>query len=274
MYRLDLETRAPAAFAAMRRLVGRVDRSAMARANAAVTEGRSTREAGAGLVRDALGVDAPPLEDTGAPSLAGVVGAALARHLVLVGASLAACVLVGIPLGILAARRKRLAGLVLGDDGGAADGAVAGAARAADPGAGHRGGAGGGRAVSLRALADRAGDVHGADVDPGAARGGGGGAGAAVGVPAVAGGAAAGVAVDPGGREDERGDRGGDGDDRGAGGGGGLGDPILQGIALRNTALILAGAVPAAVLALVAQGGFALIERAVVPKGLRVRTHE
>src|SRR5262249_56819317 len=54
-------------------------------------------------------------------------------------------------------------------------------------------------------------------------------------------------------------------------GAGGLGEPILSGIQLRDTALILEGAIPAALLALAVQGAFALLERAVVPRGLRLR---
>ena len=53
-------------------------------------------------------------------------------------------------------------------------------------------------------------------------------------------------------------------------GAGGLGDPILSGIQLRDTGLILAGALPAAALALLVQGAFDLVERAVVPRGLRL----
>lgn len=53
-------------------------------------------------------------------------------------------------------------------------------------------------------------------------------------------------------------------------GAGGYGQPILTGIRLNDTALILEGAVPAAVLALVVQGGFELLERLVTPRGLRV----
>jgi osmoprotectant transport system permease protein len=56
-------------------------------------------------------------------------------------------------------------------------------------------------------------------------------------------------------------------------GAGGLGDPILRGITLRSTSLILSGAVPAAGLALVVQGLFAAVERLVVPKGITLRTH-
>lgn len=52
-------------------------------------------------------------------------------------------------------------------------------------------------------------------------------------------------------------------------GAGGLGEPILVGIRLADTALILSGAVPAAVLALVMQGLFALLENAVMPAGLQ-----
>jgi osmoprotectant transport system permease protein len=51
-------------------------------------------------------------------------------------------------------------------------------------------------------------------------------------------------------------------------GAGGLGDPILQGISLRSAPLILSGAVPSALLALVVQVLFAGLERVVVPRGL------
>jgi osmoprotectant transport system permease protein len=54
-------------------------------------------------------------------------------------------------------------------------------------------------------------------------------------------------------------------------GAGGYGQPILSGIRLDDVSLILQGAVPAAVLALVVQGLFELAERAIVPKGLRLK---
>ncbi len=53
-------------------------------------------------------------------------------------------------------------------------------------------------------------------------------------------------------------------------GAGGYGQPILTGIRLDDVALILEGAVPAALLALVAQGLFDAVERIVVPRGLRL----
>ena len=51
---------------------------------------------------------------------------------------------------------------------------------------------------------------------------------------------------------------------------GGYGQPILTGIRLADTGLILEGAIPAAVMALIVQGLFELIERVVIPKGLRL----
>ena len=51
-------------------------------------------------------------------------------------------------------------------------------------------------------------------------------------------------------------------------GAGGLGDRIVTGLALNDHAMLLAGAVPAAVLALVVQGLFALLERLVTPRAV------
>ena len=51
-------------------------------------------------------------------------------------------------------------------------------------------------------------------------------------------------------------------------GAGGLGSPISTGLNLNDTSRILEGAVPAAALALIVQGAFALLERALVPRGL------
>lgn len=52
-------------------------------------------------------------------------------------------------------------------------------------------------------------------------------------------------------------------------GAGGLGQPIFTGIRLDNLSLILQGAIPASLLALLVQAAFELIQRFVVPKGLR-----
>jgi osmoprotectant transport system permease protein len=54
-------------------------------------------------------------------------------------------------------------------------------------------------------------------------------------------------------------------------GAGGYGEPIFTGIRLDRTSLILEGAIPAAVMALLAQGLFEIAERRLVPKGLRLK---
>jgi len=52
-------------------------------------------------------------------------------------------------------------------------------------------------------------------------------------------------------------------------GAGGLGEPIVAGLALADTNMILSGALPAAALALAVDGALALVERAVAPAHLR-----
>lgn len=51
-------------------------------------------------------------------------------------------------------------------------------------------------------------------------------------------------------------------------GAGGLGDPIVAGLALSDTTMVLSGAIPAALLALLVDGGLALVERWVTPGGV------
>jgi osmoprotectant transport system permease protein len=53
-------------------------------------------------------------------------------------------------------------------------------------------------------------------------------------------------------------------------GAGGLGDPIVSGLALNDARMILSGALPAALLALLVDGALALVERAVSPQGVRI----
>jgi osmoprotectant transport system permease protein len=52
-------------------------------------------------------------------------------------------------------------------------------------------------------------------------------------------------------------------------GAGGYGERIVTGLALNDNAMLLAGAIPAAVLALLVQGVFELADRFLVPAGLR-----
>ena len=53
-------------------------------------------------------------------------------------------------------------------------------------------------------------------------------------------------------------------------GAGGLGEPILSGLNLNDHVTILQGAIPAAVLALLVQWSFELLDRLLIPKGLRL----
>jgi osmoprotectant transport system permease protein len=114
LYRLDVPRRFPAAWRALERLEGRIDAAQMIRMNAAAElEGRRFAEAAtllhgpaptaAAARRDFLGV------------LFGPDFWRLTReHLLLVFASLAAGVAVGVPLGVAAARRPRLGLAILG----------------------------------------------------------------------------------------------------------------------------------------------------------------
>ena len=54
-------------------------------------------------------------------------------------------------------------------------------------------------------------------------------------------------------------------------GAGGLGEPIISGLALNDSATILQGAIPAALLAIAVQISFEFIDRLVIPKGLRLQ---
>jgi osmoprotectant transport system permease protein len=54
-------------------------------------------------------------------------------------------------------------------------------------------------------------------------------------------------------------------------GAGGLGEPILSGLNLNDNATILEGAIPAALLALLVQGAFDLLDRVLIPRGLRFK---
>ena len=55
-------------------------------------------------------------------------------------------------------------------------------------------------------------------------------------------------------------------------GAGGLGEPIVTGLALADSRLVLSGAIPAALLALLVDDVLALVERAVAPAHLRAVT--
>jgi osmoprotectant transport system permease protein len=115
LYRLDVPKRFPEAWAKLQKLEGRIDERTMIRLNAAAElQGRSFAEAAALLDADST--------KTGKRTFLGVLFGPdfwrlTGEHLVLVFASLAASIAVGIPLGILAHKVKGLTQVVLGTVG-------------------------------------------------------------------------------------------------------------------------------------------------------------
>jgi len=111
LYRADLPQRAPQAWSALKALEGRIDEALMIRMNAAAElEGKSFAQAAA-----LFSGEAPPGGQR--RLLATLFGPDFWRltreHLVLVGASLAASIAVGIPLGIAAAKLPSAAQAIL-----------------------------------------------------------------------------------------------------------------------------------------------------------------
>jgi Periplasmic glycine betaine/choline-binding (lipo)protein of an ABC-type transport system (osmoprotectant binding protein) len=135
LFRADLPQRLPRTWAALRSLEGRIDDTSMRRMNAeAELEGKSfvavareflAQKAAAGAASPTS--IAPSAMPAGAQPASGggfwrkLFGPDFARltleHLLLVFASLAASIALGIPLGILAARRPASEGLILGMTG-------------------------------------------------------------------------------------------------------------------------------------------------------------
>ncbi len=263
LYRADLAQRAPAFVQALQQLQGRIDEATMQRLNAQV---KLERRSEADVAAQWLGVRAAPASGRAER----IVGRTL-EHLQLVGLSLACALLVALPLGVLAARRRRLGQAVL---------ALTGVLQTLPSlavfvfmiplfGIGARPAI---AALFLYSLLPIVRNTHaGLTSLPRELRQ----TAEAIGLPArtrlwrielplarrtlVAGiqtaavinvgTATLGALI----------------------GAGGYGQPILTGIRLDDLGLILEGAVPAALLALAVQGGFELIERASTPRGLRLR---
>jgi osmoprotectant transport system permease protein len=269
LYRVDLETRAPAALAAMRRLEGRIDESMMTRANAAVAlEKTSAEQAARSLLHEATG-DAVG-EARAGRSAWSRIGHNVVRHLELVGASLLIAIVFGVPVGILATRSRPIAVVALAGSGllqtipslallafliplfgiGVLPALVALFVYSLLPIVRNTFTGLTSIPRSLVEAADAIGLSPLAKLTlvtvPMAS-------------PAIMAGIKTSAIINVGtatlaaliGAE-------------------GLGNPIMQGIALRDTKLILEGAVPAALLALLVEGAFFLLERLVVPKGLRL----
>jgi osmoprotectant transport system permease protein len=270
LYRLELPRRAPRAFASMLRLVGTMDEAKMTRANGLVVlKKQSQQQAAAALLQEALGATAATAVVT-RPSVLGEIAHNTARHLQLVAISLLAAILLGIPLGVVATRSRFLATLTLSGAGllqtipslallafliplfgiGLVTALVA---------------------LFLYSLLPIVRNTYTGltTIPPNLSE-----AAEALGLsprahllrvslpmasPAILAGIKTSAVINVGtatlaaliGAE-------------------GLGNPIMQGISLRDTALILQGAIPAALLALLVQWGFDLLDRVLIPRGLRL----
>jgi osmoprotectant transport system permease protein len=266
VWRLDLPSRHPGANPAMRRLEGRISEADMIGMNAAARIDRVPEtEVAARFVSERLGLRATARGET--------VGRRLARHgrehLALTGVSLGAAVLVAVPVGVLAARRRRVGQAML---------AVVGILQTIPSLALLVGlipllGIGAPPAIAalfLYSLLPIVRNTHAGltGIAPGLRE-----SADALGLepwtkllrvelplalPSILAGVQTSAVINVGTAT------------LGAlVGAGGYGQPILTGIRLDDTGLILQGAVPAAVLAIAAQGLFAGIERLAVPRGLR-----
>lgn len=268
LYRLELEKTAPAAVASFKRLSGTIDAKRMSGMNAAVKLDKKSESAVAAVfLQSTLAVDSTVTETTRGERL----WRTTLDHLALVGISLGAAIVIAIPLGIWAWRRPRFGQFIL---------AVVGLLQTVPslamfvfmiPLLGI-GGPPAIVALFLYSLLPIVRNTHAGLSDiPASIRE----SAAALGLPPNArlrivelplaarsilagiktsavinvGTATLGALI----------------------GAGGYGQPILTGIRLDDVGLILEGAIPAALMALAAQGLFELLERAVVARGLKIR---
>ena len=266
LYRADLEHRVPAAVTALQRSVGLIDAPQMIAMNAAVKlDGRAEADVASELLLTELGIDRPAQS---AGFFARLLRYTL-EHAMLVGISLTAAILVAVPLGIIAAHRRRLGQIVLGVVGiaqtipalallvfmipffgiGAGPALVALFLYSLLPIVRNTHSGITGISASLRESAEALGLPPGARlrrIDLPLA------------LPTVLAGIKTAAVINVGAAT------------LGALiGAGGYGQPILAGIRLDDTALILEGAVPAALFALGVSWLFERAERAAVPRGIR-----
>jgi len=111
LYRADLAQRNPGAVAALRRIVGVVDESEMARLNAAVKiDGRSESAVAATFLAETMGLRTTLRTEGRIERLFRHTR----EHLLLVTLSLSVAIVVALPLGILAARQPRAGQYLLG----------------------------------------------------------------------------------------------------------------------------------------------------------------
>jgi osmoprotectant transport system permease protein len=267
LYRADFADRHPEVVEAWRRLEGMIDESRMIDMNARVKLDKESPSRVAGdFLRERLGVSAAS-EERG---LLSRLGHTTWQHLSLVSVSLAAAVLIAVPLGVWSARRPRLGQLVLGATGvlqtipslallvfllpvfqmGAGSAIVALFLYSLLPIVRNTYAGLHDIPLQVRESAEALGLPAGARLRlvelPLASR-------------SIVAGVKTSAVINVG-----------TATLGGLIGAGGYGQPIFTGIPLNDMGMVLEGAVPAALMALAVQGLFELAERAVVPRGLRL----
>ena len=280
LYRADLPHRLPRTWAALQGLEGTIDDAAMRRMNAAAElENKDFSSVAAGFIAQRAGAGA-----TSASSRAKVApsggfwtklfgpdfGRLTLEHLGLVFISLAASIVIGIPLGILAAKRPASEATILGATGVVQTIPSLALLAVLIPLTGRIGAVPAFIALALYALLPIVRNTHTAltQITRGmtqAAQSLGMTAGTILAkielplaAPTILAGIKTSAVINVGTATIAA-----------FIGAGGYGERIVTGLALNDHAMLLAGAMPAAVLALVIEGGFRVGERWMIPAGLR-----
>jgi len=282
LYRADLPTRFPRTWAALQRLAGRIDEAAMIRMNAAAElEGKDFATIAADFLAQQPGSAPSPKAGNAAAAPGGFwdklfapdFGRLTAEHLLLVFVSLAVSIAIGVPLGILAARKPASEGTILSVTGVIQTIPSLALLAVLIPLTGRIGAVPAFIALSLYALLPIVRNTHAAlaqiprgmieaaqslGLEPGTIlrR-----IELPLGAPTILAGIKTSAVINVGTATIAA-----------FIGAGGYGERIVTGLVLNDHAMLLAGAIPAAVLALLIEGAFRVGERLVMPAGLRVGT--
>ena len=275
LYRADVPTRFPKAWVALAKLEGRLDDAAMRRLNAAAElEGKDVAAIASSWLGTTPASDSAMQQTLWQRLFAPDLGRLTLEHLGLVFAALAASCAIGIPLGLLAARRRPTAPLVFGVTGVIQTIPSLALLAFLIPLTGRIGLVPAFIALTLYALLPivRNTQVGLAQIPRGMIE-----AAKSLGLrpatimreielplamPTLLAGIKTSAVVNVGTATIAA-----------FIGAGGFGERIVTGLALNDQTMLLAGAIPVAVLALAIQGAFELLEKWVVPAGLQIRAN-
>jgi osmoprotectant transport system permease protein len=280
LFRADLPQRLPKTWDALRKLEATIDDASMRRMNAAAElEGKDFAAVAAGFLARPPGTRAPAALPGAKPGSASDLwqklfgpdfGRLTLEHLALVFLSLAASIVIGIPLGILAARRPATEGVILGATAVVQTVPSLALLAVLIPLTGRIGAVPAFIALALYALLPIVRNTHAAltQIARGMKQ-----AAQSLGMkpgtilqkielplaaPTIMAGIKTSAVINVGTATIAA-----------FIGAGGYGERIVTGLALNDHAMLLAGAIPAAVLALLIEGGFRVGERWLIPEGLR-----